>query len=100
MARAESTSPDSLVEAGAIANVLSTPPRAPPVDHARLVEPQRHLEPGLRHQFGDPVRRQDRDIASIGRAHVLDRKSVVEGKSVSVRGDLGGRRSIKKKQSI
>src|SRR3546814_11676223 len=27
----------------------------------------------------------------------LDRKSVVEGKSVSVRGDLGGRRIIKKK---
>src|SRR3546814_15396199 len=29
--------------------------------------------------------------------HPLDRKSVVEGKSVSVRVDLGGRRSIKKK---
>src|SRR3546814_11134258 len=28
---------------------------------------------------------------------LLDRKSVVEGKSVSVRVDLGGRRSIKKK---
>src|SRR3546814_12667989 len=28
----------------------------------------------------------------------LDRKSVVEGKSVSVRVDLGGRRSTKKKQ--
>src|SRR3546814_10328503 len=45
MARAESTSPDSIVEAGAIANVLSTPPRAPPVDNARPVEPQRHPEP-------------------------------------------------------
>src|SRR3546814_15285738 len=29
-----------------------------------------------------------------------DRKSVVEGKSVSVRGDLGGRRIINKKKSI
>src|SRR3546814_15340872 len=29
-----------------------------------------------------------------------DRKSVVEGKSVSVRVDLGGRRSIKKKKTI
>src|SRR3546814_11557369 len=29
-----------------------------------------------------------------------DRKSVVEGKSVSVRVDLGGRRSIKKKNKI
>src|SRR3546814_3132008 len=81
MARAESTSPDSLVEAGAIANVLSTPPRAPPVDHARLVEPQRHLEPGLRHQFGDPVRRQDRDIARIGRAHVFECVGVEAGRS-------------------
>src|SRR3546814_12954931 len=30
----------------------------------------------------------------------VDRKSVVSGKSVSVRVDLGGRRSIKKKQKI
>src|SRR3546814_16533347 len=30
----------------------------------------------------------------------LDRKSVVEGKSVSVRVDLGGRRIIKKKKKI
>src|SRR3546814_17216042 len=32
------------------------------------------------------------------RAESLDRKSVVEGKSGSVRVDLGGRRSIKKKK--
>src|SRR3546814_19804642 len=32
--------------------------------------------------------------------HQRDRKSVVEGKSVSVRGDLGGRRIIKKKKKI
>src|SRR3546814_14469873 len=32
-----------------------------------------------------------------GRAHPTDRKSVVHGKSVSVRVDLGGRRIIKKK---
>src|SRR3546814_11437700 len=69
MARAESTSPDSLVEAGAIAYVLSTPPRAPPVDHARLVEPQRHLEPGLRLQFGAPVRRQAPALHHTARAH-------------------------------
>src|SRR3546814_12406970 len=31
-------------------------------------------------------------------AVLIDRKSVVEGKSVSVRVDLGGRRSIKKKK--
>src|SRR3546814_12167345 len=35
-----------------------------------------------------------------GDDHGGDRKSVVEGKSVSVRVDLGGRRIIKKKQKI
>src|SRR3546814_14162937 len=42
-------------------------------------------------------------LASASRATILpklDRKSVVEGKSVSVRVDLGGRRIIKKKKSI
>src|SRR3546814_13094296 len=34
-----------------------------------------------------------------GQAPDLDRKSVVEGKSVSVRVDLGGRRIIKKKKN-
>src|SRR3546814_14808191 len=34
------------------------------------------------------------------RAGAQDRKSVVEGKSVSVRVDLGGRRSIKKKTKV
>src|SRR3546814_11700638 len=62
----ESTSPDSLVEAEAIANGPSTPARAPTVDHARLVEPQRGLEPSLRHQFGDPARRQASPVAPIG----------------------------------
>src|SRR3546814_18218561 len=33
-------------------------------------------------------------------ARGIDRKSVVEGKSVSVRGDLDGRRIIKKKQLV
>src|SRR3546814_17011623 len=35
MGRAASTSPDSSVDAGAIANILSTPPRTPPIAHAR-----------------------------------------------------------------
>src|SRR3546814_20124282 len=34
---------------------------------------------------------------ALGKGRHLDRKSVVEGKSVSVRVDLGGRRIIKKK---
>src|SRR3546814_11597613 len=33
-------------------------------------------------------------------AEALDRKSVVEGKSESVRVDLGGRRTIKKKRAL
>src|SRR3546814_20287798 len=39
------------------------------------------------------------DVA-IESAGITDRKSVVEGKSVSVRVDLGGRRIIKKKKLI
>src|SRR3546814_11367170 len=37
-------------------------------------------------------------FADLVRRHVKDRKSVVEGKSVSVRVDLGGRRILKKKK--
>src|SRR3546814_11784230 len=43
--------------------------------------------------------RQGLTVAPIDPA-LLDRKSVVEGKSVSVRVDLGGRRIIKKKHII
>src|SRR3546814_14304965 len=46
---------------------------------------------------------EDENLAAVGHAARLDdklrdRKSVVQGKSVSVRVDLGGRRSIKKKR--
>src|SRR3546814_19444509 len=41
-----------------------------------------------------------RDARAARRRLGRDRKSVVEGKSVSVRVDLGGRRSIKKKKNI
>src|SRR3546814_18241477 len=47
--------------------------------------------------FGDAVPENRRQHAGIV---AIDRKSVVEGKSVSVRVDLGGRRIIKKKKSI
>src|SRR3546814_15771116 len=40
----------------------------------------------------------DHDPVADGDLGDLDRKSVVEGKSVSVRVDLGGRRIIKKKK--
>src|SRR3546814_19280595 len=41
----------------------------------------------------------DRDLVALG-AEMTDRKSVGEGKSVSVRVDLGGCRSITKKNKI
>src|SRR3546814_11447317 len=47
------------------------------------------------------VRVENTKVTSVGAAAVgnaLDRKSVVEGKSLSVRVDLGGRRHIKKKK--
>src|SRR3546814_11384090 len=68
---------------------------------------------GKRHQSEAVIRTQDpagREIYWIGPCggqkdagegtdfHATDRKSVVEGKSVSVRVDLGGRRIIKKKK--
>src|SRR3546814_11162972 len=46
--------------------------------------------------FADLRQRAARDLVHAA----LDRKSVVWGKSVSVRGDLGGRRIIKKKNTI
>src|SRR3546814_13209802 len=57
---------------------------------------------------GNPLLREWRDISAHADAieslvrqwRPEDRKSVVEGKSVSVRVDLGGRRIIKKKKQI
>src|SRR3546814_11535917 len=51
---------------------------------------------------GEVVARDDLEARGLELARALaasDRKSVVEGKSVSVRVDLGGRRSIKKKKN-
>src|SRR3546814_14232389 len=56
--------------------------------HARIVDAI---------EAGDGARAADAMREIIG--HGLDRKSVVEGKSVSVRVDLGGRRIIKKKSN-
>src|SRR3546814_20720273 len=53
---------------------------------------------GPRHEQGAEGR--DRAFSDDdGQGRALDRKSVVEGKSVSVRVDLGGRRIIKKKKT-
>src|SRR3546814_14064022 len=49
------------------------------------------------HQSGPTV---SQTVARMERDGLLDRKSVVEGKSVSVRVDLGGRLHIKKKMTM
>src|SRR3546814_11090507 len=59
-------------------------------DHAAADHRPAHCRPG---EPGSPRPEADRHPA------VGDRKSVVWGKSVSVRVDLGGRRSIKKKKT-
>src|SRR3546814_13227508 len=73
--------PDIVVEAGAVpreAMRVALPPR----------QQRRAARPAER--IADEAVREDRAI---------DRKSVVSGKSVSVRVDLGGRRIIKKKKT-
>src|SRR3546814_11060467 len=63
------------------------------------VDPLDPRGPGLVGQSGAVTlgARGEHDRAFDERADVGDRKSVVEGKSVSVRVDLGGRRNIHKK---
>src|SRR3546814_15653003 len=47
----------------------------------------------------DPTAPSKLEWSQTDKTEMKDRKSVVEGKSVSVRVDLGGRRSIKKKNT-
>src|SRR3546814_15262402 len=47
---------------------------------------------------GNAIRRSAMALNLTQKQEVVDRKSVVSGKSVSVRVDLGGRRIIKKKK--
>src|SRR3546814_15301957 len=75
--------------------------RALPVAFA-LLGPSRYSDAHMHRSHILPLAHKFRDVmlgigfgASLGRA--IDRKSVVEGKSVSVRVDLGGRWIIKKK---
>src|SRR3546814_16783254 len=74
----------------------------------RHVLHQRQVVDILHRDAADDALRQigaDRELAllvealDLGRA-CTDRKSVVEGKSVSVRVDLGGRRNIKKTNTV
>src|SRR3546814_12317602 len=64
----------------------------PPRMHAR------HRRGEFPARAGRRARRRGRGDARVDLARA-DRKSVVEGKSVSVRVDLGGRRIIKKKKN-
>src|SRR3546814_13062276 len=74
-----------------------------PADNAQHSTGKRRLTPQalLARSVGRPLRRRH-SPPSPGRRHPCvadrDRKSVVSGKSVSVRVDLGGRRIIKKKK--
>src|SRR3546814_19639143 len=58
------------------------------------------LEPALDRVVEALPRHAVGEVVLAGEPFVGDRKSVVWGKSVSVRVDLGGRRSIKKKNNI
>src|SRR3546814_18094386 len=55
----------------------------------------REGHPGVQRMF-EPVQRRIPAVGRARRALGRDRKSVVSGKSVSVRVDIGGRRMIKK----
>src|SRR3546814_12865669 len=83
-----------------------------PQDHPRRLAGHAAVAQGVLHQHGEhllQVARVDQygqgryavaelDLVQVGRdGFEVDRKSVVWGKSVSVRVDLGGRRLIKKK---
>src|SRR3546814_16100678 len=74
----------------------------------KLSDPQQHVarprlaalhERTVARHHPQPERRQDQEHAELVVHHRVDRKSVVSGKSVSVRVDLGGRRIIKKKNN-
>src|SRR3546814_13892352 len=63
-----------------------------PLDHLQGAVPRREPRRILSRPHEQAVRKPGRNLSP------ADRKSVVEGKSVSVRVDLGGRRIIKKKK--
>src|SRR3546814_11440910 len=74
----------------------STPPVGSPVDTVTFAVA---MEPRPRFVRAVPaLARSDKLEALVILPPLADRKSVVEGKSVSVRVDLGGRRTIKKKK--
>src|SRR3546814_18750224 len=70
-----------------------------PVD-GKPAQIDRRAEPAARDADGPGRDAQGSESGDAGRwsAGFVDRKSVVEGKSVSVRVDIGGRRIIKKKK--
>src|SRR3546814_18710782 len=65
------------------------------VEECAIVRNNQHRASEIDDQFFEQIERFDVEI--IGR--LVDRKSVVEGKSVDVRVDIGGRSIIKKKET-
>lgn len=52
------------------------------MNHPRLVEPERRLEPRIRHQRRYPVRCQDRHVARVVAVYPLDRFVVAPGPDI------------------
>src|SRR3546814_13353590 len=81
---------------------ITRPHGAPPFGEderalVRFVLP--HLKRSLRRQVREESLECDRQMLAGTVNRMAERKSVVKGKSVSVRVDLGGRRIIKKKKT-
>src|SRR3546814_14808743 len=92
-------SPDDLVRQGT--RTGRTPGASPPwlpVDGVEAI-PQKAQRGGDEDRLIGRESRQIGDPGAAG-AEAEDRKSVVQGKSVSVRVDPGGRRTIKKKKKL
>src|SRR3546814_19862471 len=80
-------------DAFAIGTFLASAPR-----RDRLGTSRRSIRPRVHEYLGRAIRCRARTARKVGSGTHSDRKSVVSGKSVSVRVDLGGRRIIKKKK--
>src|SRR3546814_11534840 len=86
---------------GASVAIRSRPRR--PLARSLRVRPMRNMVQGetpppvFRNGGNCPMNCAGRQVATVHRPEFVDRKSVGEGKRVSERVDLGGRRYIKKK---
>src|SRR3546814_13843181 len=80
-------------------NLRALFPRQTPHDPAPLDPPHPHVRPDLQLALAAAAAVPGADRRAGDLRLAVDRKSVVSGKSVSVRVELGGRRCIKKKKT-